>query len=98
MISSLSVIATWLECFTEMQSWCRNEQVCPGRKSVKLFERSNGLDTARYIKRTFPCLHLTLGQLICIMFRVFRLKCSVSDTDLSLGYLTLFDGFPRKCL
>ena len=31
----------------------QNEQVCQGRKSVKCFERSNGLDTALYKKTTF---------------------------------------------
>ena len=35
-------------------SWCRNEQVCQGRKSVKRFERSDGLDTALY--KNIPCL------------------------------------------
>ena len=45
---SLRVIAAWLECFPEKPSWCRNEQVCQGRKSVKRFERSNGLDTVLY--------------------------------------------------
>ena len=44
-------IAAWLECFQEKPSWCRNKQVCHGRKSVKRFERSNGLDTALYIKK-----------------------------------------------
>ena len=32
--------------FQEKPSRCRNEQVCQGRKSVKRFERSNGLITA----------------------------------------------------
>ena len=31
--------------FQEKPSLCRNEQVCQGRKSVKRFERSNGLKT-----------------------------------------------------
>ena len=43
-----ATIATWLECFQEQPSWCRNEQVCQGRISVKRFERSNGLDTVLY--------------------------------------------------
>ena len=42
-----TVIATWLECFPEKSSWCRNEQVCQGWH-VKHFERSSGLDTALY--------------------------------------------------
>ena len=25
-------IAAWLECFPEKPCWCRNEQVCKGRK------------------------------------------------------------------
>ena len=41
-------IAAWLEYFQQKLSWCRNEQVWQGRKSVKRFERSNGLDTALY--------------------------------------------------
>ena len=44
----MRVIAAWLECFPEKPRWCRNEQVCQGRKSAKRFERSNGLDTALY--------------------------------------------------
>ena len=47
-MSSRCAIAAWLECFQEKPSWCRNEQVCQGRKSVKRFERSNGPDTALY--------------------------------------------------
>ena len=45
-------IASSLECFQEKPSWCQNEQVCQGRKSVKHFERSNGLDTVLY--KTIP--------------------------------------------
>ena len=44
----VAVIAAWLDGFQEKPSWCRNEQVCQGRKSVKRFEGSNGLDTALY--------------------------------------------------
>ena len=44
---SWRVLAAWLECFPE-SIWCQNEQVCQGRKIVKRFERSNGLDTALY--------------------------------------------------
>ena len=47
-VNSRCVIAAWLECFQEKPSWCRNEQVCQGRKGVKRFERYNGLDTALY--------------------------------------------------
>ena len=55
----------WLECFPEKPSWCRNEQVCQGRKSVKRFERSNGLDTALYKKLPlFSCFH-KIVQLYC---------------------------------
>ena len=50
---SLRVIAAWLECFPEKSDWCRNEQVCQGRKSVKRFDRSNGLDTALYKNKPF---------------------------------------------
>ncbi len=42
------LIAARLECFQEKPSRCWNEQVCQGRKSVKHFEWSNGLDTALY--------------------------------------------------
>ena len=48
-------IAVCLECFPENPSWCRNEQVCQGRKSVKRFERSNGLDTALYKTYIYLC-------------------------------------------
>ena len=48
LVSAQIVIAASLECFPKKPSWCRNEQVCQGRKSVKRFERSNGLDTALY--------------------------------------------------
>ena len=60
-MSSRCAIAAWLECFQEKPSWCRNEQVCQGRISVKRFERSNGLDTALYKKN----IHLyTVGVLV----------------------------------
>ena len=39
------VFASWLECFPEKLSWCRNEQVCQGVK-CESYERFNGLDTA----------------------------------------------------
>ena len=57
-MNSRCAIAAWLECFQEKPSWCRNEQVCQGRKSVKRFEQSNGLDTALYknIPLPFACL------------------------------------------
>ena len=45
---TLRVIAAFLECFQKKPSWCRNEQVCQGRISVKRFEPSSGLDTALY--------------------------------------------------
>ena len=48
-VSELVVVAAWLACFQEKPSWCQNEQVCQGRKSVKRFERSSGLATALYI-------------------------------------------------
>ena len=51
---SCCVIAAWLECFPEKPSWCRIEQVCQGAKNVKLFERSNGLDTALYKNYQLP--------------------------------------------
>ena len=47
-MNSHCAIAAWLECFQEKPSWCRNEQVCQGRISVKRLERSNGLETALY--------------------------------------------------
>ena len=47
---SSRVIDAWLECLQEKPSCCRNDQVCQGRKSLKRFERSNGLDTALYKK------------------------------------------------
>ena len=43
---SIDVYLVWLECFQEKPNWCQNEQVCQGRKSVKRFEPSNGLDTS----------------------------------------------------
>ena len=55
-------IAAWLECFQEKPSWCRNEQVCQGRKSVKRFERSNGLDIALYKNIPLPLLHILLPR------------------------------------
>ena len=55
-MNSHCAIAAWLECFQEKPNWCRNEQVCQGRKSVKRFERSNGLDTALY--KNIPFLDL----------------------------------------
>ena len=39
-------IAAWIECFPEKSSWCRDEQVCHVKLSVKRFERSNGRTTA----------------------------------------------------
>ena len=42
----------------EKSGWCRNEQVCKrGAKSVKHFERSNGLDTALYKNYLYHCTH-----------------------------------------
>ena len=40
--------------FQEKTSWCQNEQVCQGRKSVKPFERLNGLDTVLYKNIPLP--------------------------------------------
>ena len=53
-VNSRCAIAAWLECFQEKPSWCQNEQVFQGRKSVKHFERSNGLDTALYKNVPLP--------------------------------------------
>ena len=53
-MNSRCAIAAWLECFKEKSSWC---QVCQGRKSVKRFERSNGLDTALYKTHLFTRKH-----------------------------------------
>ena len=53
---SLRVIAAWLKFFQKKPSWCRNEQVCQGRKSVKRFVRYNGLNTAVY--KNVPLLSL----------------------------------------
>ena len=50
-VSDLVVARNCCMARTEKPSWCRNEQVCRGGgggKSVKRFERSNGLDTALY--------------------------------------------------
>ena len=63
MIKSSRVIGALLECFPEKPSWCRNEQVCQGSKSVKSFERSNGLDTALYIC-TFTFLLMTISNAV----------------------------------
>ena len=54
----------WLECFPEKPSWYRNGQVCRGR-SVKRFERSNGLDTALYTNVYSPFFSLTPELLLC---------------------------------
>ena len=56
-MNSLRAVCSVAECFTEKSSWCRNEQVCQGRKSVKRFERSNGLDTALYKNIPLPFIH-----------------------------------------
>ena len=61
-VNSGCAIAAWLECFQEKPSWCRNKQVWQGRKSVKRFERSNGLDTALY--KNIPLFILELLQLL----------------------------------
>ena len=61
-MSSRCAIAAWLECFQEKPSWCRNEQVCQGRISVKRFERSNGLDTALYKNIPLPFIKLTMDM------------------------------------
>ena len=42
---SLRVITAWIECFQDKPNWCQNEQGCQGRKIVKRFEPSKGLDT-----------------------------------------------------
>ena len=63
-MNSRCAIAVWLECFQEKPSWCRNEQVCQGRKSVKRFERSNGLDTALYKNIPLPFFYLRKGGLL----------------------------------
>ena len=46
-------------------SWCRNEQVCQGAKSVKRFERSNDLDTALDIKTSMWHLVTCAGCVSC---------------------------------
>ena len=51
-----------LECFQEKPSWCRNEQVCQGRKGVKRCEWSNGLDTALYNNIPLPFYFLNQQQ------------------------------------
>ena len=55
-MNSRCAIAAWIEGFPEKPSWCRNEQVCQGRISVKRFERSNGLDNALYKNKPLPLL------------------------------------------
>ena len=67
-MNSRCAIAAWPECFQEKPSWCRNEHVCQGRKSVKRFERSNGLDTALYNNYLYLYLYLFIMQ----AFSVFR--------------------------
>ena len=57
-MNSRCALAAWLECFQEKPSWRRSEQVCQGRKSVKRFERSNGLDTALYKNIPLPFTNL----------------------------------------
>ena len=68
---SLRVIAAWLDCFQEMPSWCRNEQISHGRKSVKPFEWSNGLDTVlykTYILFTSTVYHYHV-MVVCLVYR-----------------------------
>ena len=72
-VLSLRVIATWLECFQEKSSWCRNKQVCQGRKTVKSFERSNELDTALYKNYLYIFLPLSL-----------QYKCSNDNNDMRM--------------
>ena len=59
-MNSHCAIVARLECCQEKPSWCRNEQVCQGRISVKRFEWSNELDTALY--KNIP-LHLFIYKL-----------------------------------
>ena len=76
-MNSRCAIAAWLECFQEKPSWCRNEQVCQGRKSVKRFERSNGLDTALY--KTIPLYANSNFMDRCIVFFLCYYFIGVSD-------------------
>ena len=64
-MNSRCEIAACLECFQEKPSWCRNEQVCQVRKSVKSFERSNGLDTG--LCKNIPYL------VLCVLFNNIQL-------------------------
>ena len=59
---SLRVIAAWLKFFQKKPSWCRNEQVCQGRKSVKRFVRYNGLNTAAY--KNVPLSPLSMERVL----------------------------------
>ena len=68
---SLRVIAAWLECFPEKPSWCRNEQVCQGRKSVKRFEQSNGLDTALYKNIPLPLQTIIIFPIVDTMHIIY---------------------------
>ena len=63
---SLSVIAAWLESIPEKSRWCRDDQVCQGRKSVERCERSNGLDTALY--KNIPFLY---NSHVCLWLQNF---------------------------
>ena len=81
---SLRMIAAWLECFQEKSSWCRNEQVCQGRKSVKHFERSNGLDgychTALHKTIPLPLFYLQLAHCAIMLLLYFPGESLVLST------------------
>ena len=73
-MNSRCAIAAWLECFQEKPSWCRNEQVSQGRKNVKRFEGSNGLDTALYKNIPLPFI---VFKKTCILVTLFDVMPSV---------------------
>ena len=71
-------LPVWLEWFQEKPSWCRNEQVCQGRISVKRFERSNVLDTALYKNIPLPFYKQYLPAIVwCISGVQWWAQCLV---------------------
>ena len=72
-MNSRCAIGTWLECFPEKPSWCWNEQVCQGRKRVKRFERSNGLNRPRPLLHYIKILNRQKTASFLAMFEVIGL-------------------------
>ena len=98
---NVSDLALARNCFLEKPSWCRNEQVCHAgeAKSVKRFERSNGLDTALY--KNYIYLFFTFLDGHSIWKLQFPpphvLPPHLTVPILDLGYLTHLNIFLLCC-